>query len=38
MIEAIVIAETIAPCIIWRVNVNQFDFPAKLGFQGVQCQ
>ena len=37
MIKAIVIAETITPRIIWRINVNQFDLSAKLGFQGVQC-
>ncbi len=36
MIEAIVIAKTIIPCVIRWVNVNQFDLSAKLMFEGVK--
>ncbi len=36
MFKTIIVAKTIAINIIWWVNINQFDLPAELLFEGVE--
>ena len=39
MIERIIIGENIrfSTCIIWRVNINQFDLSSELLFESMEC-